>query len=191
MKRTLWIPLVGILLAIMAFGSCGRFLQIDDPGPSDVIVVLAGEADKRAARALDLLDQNYAPRLILDVPADTKIYNLSQLELAAQYVRQLPEHDKVTICPIHGTSTKSEIKELAPCLADISGKRVLIVTSDYHTRRALSVCRKLLPGYEFRVAAAHDPREFGGNWWQHREWAKTNLEEWNKLIWWELVDQWR
>jgi hypothetical protein len=28
-------------------------------------------------------------------------------------------------------------------------------------------------------------------WWQHREWAKVNFEEWSKLIWWELVDRWR
>ena len=44
---------------------------------------------------------------------------------------------------------------------------------------------------DFSVAAAHDPREFGVNWWQHREWAKTNFNEWMKLVWWEAVDRWR
>ena len=32
---------------------------------------------------------------------------------------------------------------------------------------------------------------FGIQWWQHREWAKTNLYEWLRLAWWGLIDRWR
>jgi hypothetical protein len=184
-------PLLGMVLLIGLLAKSGSFLKIDDPAASDVIVVLAGEADKRAERGLALLRKGYAPRLVLDVPADTKIYNLNQLELAQKYVQQLPDRERISICPIHGTSTTAEVKELPPCLTAIPAKRVLVVTSDYHTRRALSICRKLLPQHEFQIAAAEDAREFGVNWWQQREWAKTSLEEWSKLIWWGAVDQWQ
>jgi len=64
------------------------------------------------------------------------------------------------------------------------------VTSDYHTRRALSVFRKEVPGYSYSVAAASDPVQFGARWWQHRQWAKNNTDEWMRLLWWELVDRW-
>jgi uncharacterized SAM-binding protein YcdF (DUF218 family) len=66
-----------------------------------------------------------------------------------------------------------------------------LVTSDYHTRRAISIFRHMVLGYGYSVAAAFDSREFGVRWWEHREWAKTNLGEWTKLVWWELVDRWR
>jgi hypothetical protein len=48
----------------------------------------------------------------------------------------------------------------------------------------------MLPEYDFEIAAALDSRTFGVNWWEHREWAKTTLLEWSKLIWWEVVDRW-
>src|SRR2546428_12240765 len=70
-------------------------------------------------------------------------------------------------------------------------KKCVAVTSDYHTRRAVVIFRHEIPRLNFSVAAAHAPREFGVNWWQHREWAKTNFNEWMKLVWWEAVDRWR
>jgi uncharacterized SAM-binding protein YcdF (DUF218 family) len=68
---------------------------------------------------------------------------------------------------------------------------VLIVTSEFHTRRALSIFRHELRGKSFSTAAARDDREFGTRWWQHRQWAKTCLYEWLRLVWWNLVDRWR
>jgi len=55
---------------------------LDRPEKADVIVVLAGETHRRPERGLELLAQGYAPHLILDVPAETRIYQSSQLELA-------------------------------------------------------------------------------------------------------------
>jgi len=43
----------------------------------------------------------------------------------------------------------------------------------------------------FSVAAAHDPAEFGFEWWKRREWAKSTFYEWMRLAWWDLIDRWR
>jgi hypothetical protein len=178
-------------LFIVALGATsGRFLVVNQPRKSDVIVVLAGETDRRPARGLELLGQGYAPRLILDVPAETKIYQWSQAELARKYVEALPEAGSITVCPINGLSTRDEGQDVAGCLQGVSGRSILLVTSDYHTRRALSIFKRVLPA-EYSVAAAFDEREFGVQWWRHREWAKVNFGEWVKLIWWELFDRWR
>jgi len=67
----------------------------------------------------------------------------------------------------------------------------LLVTSDYHTRRALSTFRKKAPGIEWTVASLSDPTEFGVKWWQRREWAKTLVGEWERVVWWHLVDRWK
>jgi uncharacterized SAM-binding protein YcdF (DUF218 family) len=182
--------IVGGLFMVVLAATSGRFLVVNQPRKSDVIVVLAGETDRRPARGLELLDQGYASRLILDVPAGTKIYQWDQTELARKYVEGLPQAGSVAICPIYGHSTRDEAQDVSRCLQGVSARRVLLVTSDFHTRRALSIFSHVLPA-DYSVAAAVDTREFGVQWWRHREWAKTNLGECTKLIWWELVDRWR
>jgi DUF218 domain len=178
------------LLVVVLLATSGRFLVVNQPRKSDVMVILAGETDRRPARGLELLDQGYAPRLILDVPAEAKLYGWSQADIARKYVEGLPQAASVAVCPIYGHSTKDEVLDVSRCLPGISGRRILLVTSDFHTRRALSIFSHVLPA-EYSVAAVFDEREFGVHWWRHREWAKVNLDEWLKLAWWELVDRWR
>jgi hypothetical protein len=164
---------------------------VDRPEHADVIVVLAGETDRRPARALDLLREGYAPRILLDVPVGAKVYNREMLAIAEAYVQTLPERQQIGICPIKGLSTKAESKDIAQCLANTHPQRILVVTSDYHTRRALSVFRREFPDCHLSVAAASDPTQFGAKWWAHRQWAKINFDEWLRMVWWEAVDRWR
>ena len=168
----------------------GRFLVVNQPRKSDVMVVLAGETNRRPARGLALLDQGYAPRLILDVPAEARIYQWNQLEIARNYVEGLPQAGAITVCPIYGHSTRVEAQDVSRCLRGIGARSVLLVTSDYHTRRALSIFERVSPA-DYSVAAVFDASEFGVQWWRHREWAKTNLVEYTKFVWWELIDRWR
>jgi uncharacterized SAM-binding protein YcdF (DUF218 family) len=67
----------------------------------------------------------------------------------------------------------------------------LLVTNDFHTRRALSILRSRLPQYRWSAAAVKDTAIFGEPWWRHREWAKTCVYEWQKLVWWKLFESWR
>jgi DUF218 domain len=184
-----WALLGGLSIGLAA--KAGAFLLVDAPLPADVILVLAGETDRRPERALELLAQGYGKRVVLDVPTNAKIYQSTEIQLAQKYIQDLPQAASVSICPIDGLSTKDESKDAEKCLAREGGKSVLIVTSDFHTRRALSVFRREIPGREFSVAAAHDDSKFGVKWWAHRQWAKTVLDEWLRLIWWKMVDQWR
>jgi uncharacterized SAM-binding protein YcdF (DUF218 family) len=180
-----------VLLAFLLFSTSGAFLIVNNPEHADLIVVLAGETDQRPARALELLRQGYAPRLLLDVPANAKIFGQQMIDIAQHYVDTLPMHEIVGICPIYGLSTKTEAQDVARCLDKTSAKRILLVTSDYHTRRAFSTFRHELSGRDVSVAAATDPTQFGGYWWKHRQWAKVNFDEWIRLVWWQTVDRWR
>jgi DUF218 domain len=192
MKRS-WLSALALLacLSVVLASKAGSVLVLDVPRPSDVILVLAGETDVRPQRALQLLSQGYGRRIVLDVPAATKIYEFTQIQLAEKYVHDLPQGASVSVCPIFGLSTKDELKDAEKCIAREGGNSVLIVTSDFHTRRALSIFRRELPGHESSVAAASDEVQFGARWWTHRQWAKTFVNEWLRLIWWKAVDQWR
>ena len=187
----IWIALLAVVLLISFAVNAGRILVVDAPEPSDLILVLAGETDRRPARALELLHQGFGKRVLIDVPAGVKIYDIPQLDVAERYIHSLPDSAAVRTCPIVGLSTREETQDVAKCLVPDDGSRILIVTSDFHTRRALSIFRHQFHHKMFSVAAAHDPTEFGTHWWTHRQWAKTFAGEWTKVIWWNCIERWR
>jgi len=166
-------------------------LVVEAPQQSDWILVLAGETDSRPARALDLLRRGYGRRVLIDVPVAGKIYEFSQVDLATRYIHDLPEAASIQICPIQGLSTREESHDVRKCLEREQAADILIVTSDYHTRRALSIFRHEVPGIRFSVAAAYDDAQFGTRWWAHRQWAKTCFAEWLRLLWWNGVERWQ
>ncbi len=190
MKQLFALTLLLVVVLVLC-AKAGIFLIVDQPQPSDVILVLAGETNRRPQRALQLLSQRYGHRVVLDVPVNSTIYEFTQIQLAEQYIHDLPQSSSVSVCPIQGLSTETESKDAANCLEQSGAKSVLIVTSDFHTRRALSIFRRELPQYTYSVAAARDDQQFGARWWQHRQWAKTFVDEWLRLLWWKCIDQWR
>lgn len=190
--RGLRITLIVVLLLFLLLSvTSGSFLVVNDPQRADVIVVLAGETNWRPARALQLLSQNYAPKMLLDVPLNEIIYNQNLMDIARQYVQAVPHAQQISICPIVGLSTKEEARDVVRCLEGTNARRILVVTSDYHTRRARSIFRHELRGDQVSVAAAFNTQQYGITWWQRRQWAKMNFDEWLRLVWWQVVDRWR
>jgi hypothetical protein len=176
--------------------NAGRLLVVDAPERSDVILVLAGETDRRPVRALELLDQGYARRVVIDVPLAAKIYTFTEVDLARKYIEGVPQASSVEVCPIVGLSTQDESHDAEKCLAQghapqQEAQKILIVTSDFHTRRALSIFRHELRAKSFSIAAVRDDTQFGTRWWRHRQWAKTCVDEWLRLLWWNSIDRWR
>jgi uncharacterized SAM-binding protein YcdF (DUF218 family) len=188
--RLLVVLFLVVVFVVAALASqAARFLVVDEPEKSDVIVVLAGETNVRPARALELLRLGVAPRAFINAQTRDRIYDQTLIEIAQKYVNGLPEANRVSVCPIAGFSTIAEADDVSRCLHPLGAHRVLIVTSASHTRRALTIFRHRLPQYQFNVAAARDPAQFGEAWWTNREWAKTIFDEWSKMLWWEAVDR--
>jgi hypothetical protein len=129
--------------------------------------------------------------MLLDVPKVETIYGQNAVDLAQRYLQQLPQSQSAEVCPILGLSTKAETADVARCLEKSGVHSILVVTSDYHTRRALSIFQHQLPQYTICVASARDPGQFNVSWWKRRQWAKMNFDEWIRLAWWEMVDRWR
>lgn len=187
-----WV-LGGALVAVIAglAINAGTFLVVDAPERADVILVLAGETEHRPAHALELLNQGYGRKVIIDVPSGAKTFGFTDAELAQKYIQSLPQAALVGTCAIDGLSTRDESHDAEKCLAREAGSRVLIVTSDFHTRRALSIFRHEVKGKSFSVAASRDDTQFGSRWWEHRQWAKTLVDEWLRLVWWNGIERWR
>ena len=183
-----------LLVAVLLGATAGWFLMKDNAQRSDAIVVLEGGAgDARYLKGLDLLRSGYGQVLFLDARTDVRKYGHTPAEWAAAYIKESAGEfgDRVRVCPTSENGTKFEMKYVAMCLDSVGAKSVLIVTSDYHSRRALSTAQVVRPQYQWTVAASHYEPEFNWKWWREREWAKTFAFEWERLIWWELVDRWR
>jgi len=69
-----------------------------------------------------------------------------------------------------------------PLLRSAGAHRILLVTSDYHTRRAGKVFRRAAPDLEFIVVAAPDEDFSAGGWWRTRDGRKVALYEWMKTV---------
>ena len=183
-----------LALAIAAVLHSGSFLVVENVQRADAILVLAGDVnDRRYQTGIELLREGYGQQLLVDASEDVTLYGHTYADWARQFVSENPTavRDRVRVCPIREDSTAMETKYVAKCLSHLPpGSWILLVTSDYHTRRALSVFTDRLSSYRWYVAPASDPTQFGVRWWQRREWAKNAVKEWQKLLWWEIVERW-
>jgi len=195
MKRLLVVIVVLILISALFFFQPDGYLVVNNPEKSDAIVVLAGDAaDARYWHGMELLRSGYAQHLVLDATTGVT-YGHSYTDLAADLVARTagPNVSQVSVCSITGDSTKEEAVQVGDCLQRLQPPphSVIVTTDNYHTRRALSIFRNRLPQYQWTAAAANNDFLFGQPWWSNREWAKTYLTEWQKVIWWQLFDRWR
>ncbi len=80
----------------------------------------------------------------------------------------------------------TEVKALNTELERRGVKKALIVTSNFHTRRARAVFNYFgLKGTQYILIASRDEDFDPANWWQSREAKKTLLLEYAKLVnWW-------
>lgn len=195
------VAIVVVLVAVvvgLGMEYAASCLRVNSPEHADVILVLGGGIDdSRYWRAVELMNAGYADQMVLDAEAGSEKYGKSNADLASEFLAHIHARN-TSVCPVYNDSTYGETEDVARCLAPLKVSSVLIVTSDYHTRRAFSIFKTRLPHYHWSIADSFAPLEHGGSprmpgddWWKNRQWAKTVLDEWERLIWWELIDRWR
>jgi uncharacterized SAM-binding protein YcdF (DUF218 family) len=195
MRLLVIFAIVLFVIAALLFFQPGGYLVVNRPEKSDAIVMLNGDTvDNRYWRGMELLRAGYGEHLVMDVGAG-QIYGHSDQELAQDFIAHTAgaNASQVSICLIEGDSTKDEAPQVGKCLQQLqpTPHSVILVSDDYHTRRALSIFRDRQPQYQWTAAAASNDFLFGVPWWKNREWAKTYLTEVEKLLYWELWDRWR
>ncbi len=190
---------VVIVLGLLRWGG-DLLIASDAPPPNhvDAAIVLQGSivSEKvRIAGAIGLFRQGVADRVLLSVPKES-YWGQSVPPLARAFIEQNYGSDaaaRVDFCEtgVEVNSTFEEAQALIPCLEDHHWHSIVIVTSDYHTRRAGILWRRTLkkhaPGLHLRIDGVVDP-EFQQPWWRHRQSAKIWFIESLKLAWSMLGD---
>jgi len=184
----------GILLVVCLLRWGSALLVADDPphGPVDAAVVLQGSITGEKARidgAVDLLRRGVAGRALLSVPKESywgqSIPPIARTYLERNYGKDLA--DRVDFCETGGAvdSTLQEAHAISPCIREHHWQSIVIVTSNYHTRRAGMIWRGVTKNdseLHLSIEGVPDP-EFRQPWWRHRQSAKIWVMESSKLLW--------
>jgi uncharacterized SAM-binding protein YcdF (DUF218 family) len=80
-------------------------------------------------------------------------------------------------------STSDEAQKLREPLARMGVRKLVVVTSNYHTKRAGRTLRRILgPDIAIQVVGVPDRFWSPGAWWKDREGRKTEFFEFSKTV---------
>jgi uncharacterized SAM-binding protein YcdF (DUF218 family) len=166
------------------FRAAGEYLVESDPlEKADAVLVLAGDyRGERVRYAAELIRSGYAPVALIS--GSFEIFGVNEADLAIQFAVQRGAPASY-FAPVYVTalSTVEEAKAILPELRKRGIRKLLLLTSNYHTRRAASTFRRALgPAVEIRAVAAPDPFFQPDSWWHNREGQKTLFYEYSKTL---------
>lgn len=145
------------LLILLGLARPHWFLQVETRAQhADVIIVLGGEPVVRVERAAALYRAGVAPRIIVSGQGDCWI-NVRQLTAAG-----IPR--SAILVEETSRTTLENARFCAPLLARLETRRAVVVTSWYHSRRALACFEAASPDVEMLSLPARDrtdtPRQY-------------------------------
>lgn len=158
----------------------GGFWIVDDsPTHADAIVMLGDDnySADRAARVAQLYKAGWAPHVIASGRYLRPYASIAELEEHDLEDRGVPAAAIVRLAH-RAENTRDETAAIAQLISAHGWKRILLVTSNYHTRRSRYLAeRQFPPGTELRVIAAPDSDYDPQSWWRTREGLKIFSHE--------------
>ena len=198
-RLTLRFSLVAVVLLFAATALLlfrGGFLLVESeplPDHAQAGVVLEGSVRGETARragAMRLLLQGRVDRIMIAVPRrgfwGQPIPELARRYLETTYGSAAAQHVAFCVMPSSVDSTADEAKALIKCLGQRDWRSIILVTSNFHTRRAGMIWRRVASGiqppFHIWVQGVDDGTYQPSDWWRKRVYAKTWLLETTKLI---------
>ncbi len=133
-------------------------------------------------KAGQLIQEGYAPYALIDGPPKLIGHESDDtIEYAVQHGFPRSMFRPLYLPP-GVNSTWSEAKFLGGVLKRDGVKTVLLVTSNYHTKRSARFFRAANPWLQVVVVAAPDPYFTADGWWKNRPGKRTFLLEWTKTL---------
>jgi uncharacterized SAM-binding protein YcdF (DUF218 family) len=166
-----------------------RLFRVDDPAPSDVIVLLLGGTDHRPRTAASLYARGLAPRVLLGtshkaIPGER---NETDITISALQALGVPR-SAIVVLPEVVTSTREEASAVLKYASAHGVRRITIVTTEFHTARARWIFRKFLrgQGIEIHMAASQNAAYNADDWYKTDEGLLAYMNEAFKTIYYRL-----
>jgi uncharacterized SAM-binding protein YcdF (DUF218 family) len=165
------------------FRFLGSYLVLTDPpATAEVALVLGGDGfGTRILKGCELVRTGVVKKAW--VSGSMAFYGSTEPKLAIQYaaMKGCPEE---YFMPIEGNpdSTRDEANIVGAELRRRGLKELVLVTSNFHTRRAGKIFRETVPDITLHVVASVDPFFTPDTWWKTRQGRKVFFFEWVKTI---------
>jgi uncharacterized SAM-binding protein YcdF (DUF218 family) len=162
--------------------SLGSFLvDSQPPRQADLILVLGGDFwGPRVLTGAELARLRYAPVALMSGPP---YQGRPEGALAVDFLVQRGyPRELFQVFGHHAGSTIGEANALRGELARRHVRRVLLVTSSYHSRRATIVLTLFCPGVQFISIPAPDPHYHIDRWWNDDSSRQLFFSEWSKIL---------
>jgi len=198
-KLLVFSAIAGVLLVLYLVrapvlrGFAEWWIVDEEPQVSHAIVVLGGDSvfGDRVRHAVELYRRGWATRIVLSGMTLRANFNETVLMEREAITLGVPKESLI----LHAHNARSTIEEglaLRQLFLEEQIRRVIFVTSNFHTRRTRMAFRKIFheSGVEMRVSAASDIRFEPRRWWEQRTSRNTFLLELLKVpnTWMELDD---
>jgi uncharacterized SAM-binding protein YcdF (DUF218 family) len=158
----------------------GDYWVVDDSASqADALIVLSDDdfIGSRAAKAADLYHEGRAPIIVASGRMMRPYAGVGELIQRDLTDRGVPT-SAIQIYRHNARDTIDEAQTLRSLVVQKNWRHVVIVTSNYHTRRARYIFQKVFPlGVQVDVAAAKDPDFDVSDWWEHKAGIKVFLHE--------------
>lgn len=188
MKKILVMVAVLAVLAILTsslwLSAFGRYLVVDEkPEPSGAIVILSGETVPRVAKGVELYRQGYADLIIMS-GGGKLTSKITDSDLMRMEAVDLGVPPSAVVLERKAQSTYENAVYVKKILQERKIDSFLLVTSNYHTRRAKNIFGKVLKdtGIKFITVSAPDPRFSAFDWWKKHEGQQKALTELANII---------
>ena len=150
----------------------GESWVIDAPAAHADALLLLGDDNfyaDRATHAAELIRHGVAPLVVASGRRLRPSAGIAELQEHDLIERGVPK-DKIIRFPHDADSTLEEAVALARLCSDHHFHSVIVVTSNYHARRARYIFGKVFPpAIAVSVAGAHDGDFDPENWWEKRK----------------------
>jgi uncharacterized SAM-binding protein YcdF (DUF218 family) len=158
----------------------GESWVVEDPfQQSDALLLLSDDnffAD-RATRASELFRQKLAPVVVASGRRLRPSAGIAELMEHDLIERGVPK-ERIIRFPHDGDNTREEALALRALVTDKNWRSVIVVTSNYHTRRARYIFQHVFPqSVAVRVASARDGDFDPEHWWENRKSLKDFVRE--------------
>jgi uncharacterized SAM-binding protein YcdF (DUF218 family) len=177
------VVLLGLMFHNAVLAGVGSYLvKAQSPEKADIALVLAGDADgNRILAAAQLARRGYIPQVLVSGPGGVYGYHECDLAIPFAVKAGYPESYFVHF-ENEARSTKEEARDAVARLHQMGVHKVLLVTSDFHTRRAGGIFRSAAPDLQFVVVSAPDKYFTAAGWWHSRQGQKVAFFEWVKTV---------
>jgi uncharacterized SAM-binding protein YcdF (DUF218 family) len=186
----------GLLAHSWLLTAAARYLTVDRREASDVMVVLVGGDPDRDALVARMYHDGYAPEIWLADESRVPVTDPGSDagSLIQRLVRSGVPRERIRLLP-PARNTIEEGERVAEYIDQMKvGERprsITVVTTGFHSRRALFIFERKLSGLPIRVSiAASDDQLLGPEkWWLDKHKRSVYMQEFAKLFftWW-LID---